>query len=84
MKLKGNYDITESGEYIVIFEDETGEEWEVEFNLWVDKEYDYEETGSFLTDVNVQAKCKSPGFLISEEVGMEMEIEEYITSNFNL
>ena len=38
MKLKGDYSIDESGQYTVIFEDESGEEWEVEFNLWVDKE----------------------------------------------
>ena len=49
MKLKGNYDIDESGRYTVIFEDENGEEWEVEFNVWIDKEYHYEETGKFLT-----------------------------------
>ena len=29
MKLKGNYDIDESGKYIVTFEDGTGEELEV-------------------------------------------------------
>ena len=40
MKLKGNYDITESGIYIVIFEDE--KEWEVEFYIWIDKKYNYE------------------------------------------
>ena len=84
MKLKGNYDITESGKYIVIFEDETGEEWEVEFEIWIDKEYIYEETGRFLTDVTVMAKCMSPGFSIDEEVKMEIELQEYITSSFNL
>ena len=84
MKLKGNYDITESGKYIVIFEDENGEEWEVEFDVWIDKVYNYEETGKFLTDVNVQAKCLSPGFSIDEEVEMEIELEEYVTNNFNL
>ena len=84
MKLKGNYSIDESGRYTVIFEDESGEEWEVEFEIWVDKEYHYEETGKFLTDVNVQAKCMSPGFSIEEEVSMEMDLEEYITNSFNL
>mgnify|MGYP000963953965 FL=1 len=84
MKLKGNYDITESGRYTVIFEDENGEEWEVEFELWIDKEYHYEETGRFLIDVNVQAKCLSPGFSIDEEVEMEISLQEYITDSFNL
>ena len=84
MKLKGNYDITESGRYTVIFEDENGEEWEVEFELWIDKEYHYEETGRFLTDVNVQAKCLSPGFSIDEEVEMEISLQEYIYNNFSI
>jgi hypothetical protein len=84
MKLKGCYDIDESGRYTVIFENENGEEWEVEFELWIDKEYHYEETGRFLTDVNVQAKCLSPGFSIDEEVEMEMELEEYIYNGFNI
>lgn len=84
MKLKGNYDIDESGRYTVIFEDGDGEEWEVEFELWIDKEYHHEETGKFLTDVNVKAKCLSPGFSIDEEVEMEMELQEYIIDSFNL
>jgi hypothetical protein len=84
MKLKGNYDITESGRYTVIFEDENGEEWEVEFELWIDKEYHYEETGRFLIDVNVQAKCLSPGFSIDEEVEMEISLQEYIYNNFSI
>ena len=84
MKLKGNYDIDESGRYIVIFEDENGEEWEVEFEIWIDKEYNYEETGKFLTDVFVQSKCLSPGFYISQQFDMEMELDEYITNSFNL
>lgn len=84
MKLKGNYDIDESGRYIVIFEDENGEEWEVEFEIWINKKYTYEETGKFLTDVTVRAKCMSPGFWISEWWDMEMELEEYITNSFNL
>ena len=84
MKLKGDYNIDESGKYIIIFEDENGEEWEVEFEIWVDKEYHYEETGKFLTDVNVQAKCLSPGFSIDEEVYMEIELEEYITDSFSM
>ncbi len=84
MKLKGDYNIDESGRYTVIFEDENGEDWEVEFELWIDKKYHYEETGKFLTDVNVQAKCMSPGFSIDEEVAMEIELEEYITNSFNL
>ena len=84
MKLKGDYDIDESGRYTVIFEDENGEEWEVEFKLWVDKEYHYEETGSFLTDVNVQIKCMSPGFSINEEVDMEIALEEHIKNNFSI
>ncbi len=84
MKLKGNYDITESGRYTVIFEGQNGEEWEVEFEIWVDKEYHYEETGKFLTDVNVQAKCMSPGFSISEQFDMEIKLEEYIIDSFNL
>lgn len=84
MKLKGNYNITESGKYIVIFEDESSEEWEVEFDIWVDKEYHYEETGRFLTDVTVQAKCFSHGFSISEQVAMERALKEHIENNFNL
>ena len=84
MKLKGNYDITESGRYTVIFKDESGEEWEVEFELWIDKEYHYEETGKQLIGVNVQAKCMSPGFSIDEEVEMEISLQEYITNSFNL
>ena len=84
MKLKGNYDIDEAGRYTVIFEDENGEEWEVEFEIWIDKEYHYEETGRFLTDVNVHAKCLSPGFSIDEEVYMEMAVEEYVANSFNL
>lgn len=83
MKLKGNYDIDESGRYTVIFEDENGEEWEVEFKIWINKEYHYEETGKFLTDVNVTAKCMDPGFTV-EEVAMEIELEEYIIDSFNL
>lgn len=84
MKLKGDYSIDESWRYTVIFEDESGEEWEVEFDIWVDKEYHYEETGKFLTDVNVMAKCMDHGFTVEEEVSMEMDIEEYITDNFNI
>lgn len=84
MKLKGDYNIKESGKYIIIFEDEAGEEWEVEFDLWIDKEYIHEETGKCLIDVNVQAKCLSPVFSIEEEVLMEIELEEYITDYFNL
>lgn len=84
MKLKGNYDITESGRYTVIFEDEEGEEWEVEFELWVDKEYHYEETGRCLIDVSVQSRCLSPGYSIEEEVSMEVALEEHIKNNFNL
>jgi hypothetical protein len=84
MKLKGDYSIDESGRYTVIFENENGEEWEVEFEIWVDKEYHYEETGKFLTDVNVQAKCMSPGFSIDEEVLMEMSLQEYIYNSFNI
>lgn len=84
MKLKGNYSIDESGRYTVIFEDESGEEWEVEFKIWIDKEYRYEETGKFLTDVNVTAKCTNPGFTAEEEASMEMELEEYIYNNFDL
>ena len=84
MKLKGDYNIDESGKYIIIFEDENGEEWEVEFDIWVDKEYHYEETGKFLTDVNVTAKCMSTGFSINEKVDMEIALEEHIKNNFNL
>lgn len=84
MKLKGNYDITESGRYTVIFEHENCEEWEVDFEIWVDKEYHYEETGRFLTDVNVQAKFLSTGFSIDEEVDMEVALEEYVINSFNL
>lgn len=84
MKLKGDYDITESGKYIVIFEDENGEEWEVEFEIWINKEYLSEETGRFLVDVFVQSKCLGPGFSISEEADMEYELDEYITNSFNL
>ncbi len=84
MKLKGCYDIDESGRYTVIFEDENGEEWEVEFEIWVDKEYNYEETGRFLIDVFVQSKCLSSGFSISEQVDMEFELDEYVTNIFNL
>ena len=84
MKLKGDYSIDESGRHTVIFEDESNEEWEVEFELWIDKEYHYEETGKFLTDVNVTAKCMDPGFTVEEEVSMEMDLEEYITDSFNL
>lgn len=84
MKLKGCYDIDEAGHYTVIFEDESGEEWEVEFEIRIDKEYDYEETGRFLTDVFVQSKCLSTGFSFSEQVDMEFELDEYITNNFNL
>lgn len=84
MKLKGNYDIEYSGKYIVIFEDDNGEEWEVEFEVWINKEYIYEETWKFLTGVFVQTKCLSHGFTIEEEVQMEMELEEYITDSFNL
>ena len=84
MKLKGDYDITESGRYTVIFEDESGEEWEVEFKIWINKEYHYEETGKLLTDVNVTAKCTDPGFTAEEEVSMEIDLEEYIYNSFNL
>ena len=84
MKLKGNYDIDESGRYTVIFEDESGEEWEVEFKIWIDKRYRYEETGMFLADVNVTARCLSTGFWISDEADMEYELDEYITNSFNL
>ena len=84
MKLKGNYVITESGKYIVIFEDENGEEWEVEFEIQIDKEYHYEETGKQLIDVNVWPNCLSPGFSINERVDMEVELKEYITNSFNL
>ena len=82
MKLKGDCSIDESGRYTVIFEDKNGEE--VEFEIWIDKEYHYEETGRFLTDVNVHAKCLSPGFSIDEEVYMEIELEEYITDSFSM
>lgn len=84
MKLKGNYDIDESGRYTVIFEDENGEEWEVEFELRIDKEYHYEETGRFLTDVFVQSKCLSTGFSFREELDMEIALEEHIKNNFSL
>lgn len=84
MKLKGNYDIDDAGRYTVIFEDENGEEWEVEFEIWIDKEYNYEETGRFLTDVTVTAKCLSPGFWIRVEIAMEIALEEYIINSFNL
>lgn len=84
MKLKGNYDIEYSGKYIVIFEDESGEEWEVEFEIWINKEYHYEETGRFLTDVNVTVKYMDTGFTIEEEVSMKMELEDHIYDNFNL
>ncbi len=84
MKLKGNYEITESGKYIVIFEDENGEEWEVEFEIWIDKEYTYEETGRQLVDVNVWLNCLSPGFSVNEQVDMEIKLEEYIIDSFNL
>ena len=84
MKLKGNYDIDESGQYTVIFEDENGEEWEVEFDIWINKKYTYEETGRFLTDVFVQSECMSPGFYISEWADMEFELEEYVINSFNL
>lgn len=84
MKLKGNYNITESGKYIVIFEDENGEEREVEFWIWVDKEYHYEETGKQLIGVNVQAKCMDHGFTVEEEVSMEMALEKHIENNFSL
>ena len=84
MKLKGDYSIDESGRYTVIFKDESGGEWEVEFVIWIGKQYIYEETGRFLTDVTVTAKCFSPGFSIDEEVEMEIEFQEYITDSFNL
>lgn len=84
MKLKGNYNIEDSGKEIIIFENEEGEELEVEFELWIDKEYIYEETGRFLVDVDVTAKCKDSGFTIEEEVEMEMAVEEYVTNSFNL
>ena len=84
MKLKGNYSIDESGRYTVVFEDENGEEWEVEFEIWVDKEYHYEETGRFLTDVFVQSKCLSTEFSFREELDMEFELDEYVTNSFNL
>ena len=84
MKLKGSYSIDESGSYTVIFEDENGEEWEVEFEIWINKKYTYEETGRFLRYVFVESKCLSPGFSFSEEVAMEMELEEYVTNSFNL
>ncbi len=84
MKLKGDYDIDESGRYTVIFEDENGEEWEVEFEIWIDKEYTYEETGRQLVDVNVWLICLSPGFSVSERVDMEIELEEHIKNNFCL
>ena len=84
MKLKGDYSIDESGRYTVIFEDENGEEWEVEFEIRIYKEYDYEETGWFLINVMVMAECRSTGFSISEQVDMEFELEEYVTNSFNL
>ena len=84
MKLKGNYSIDESGRYTVIFEDKNGEEWEVEFEIWIDKKYYYEETGRFLIDVFVQSKCLSTGFSFREELDMEFELDEYITNSFNL
>ena len=84
MKLKGSYGIDESGRYTVIFEDESGEEWEVEFEIWIDKGYHYEETGSFLIDVFVQSKCMSTGFSFNEQVDMEIELEEYVIDSFNL
>lgn len=84
MKLKGDYDIDESGRYTVIFEDENGEEWEVEFEIWIDKEYTYEETGRQLVDVNVWLNCLSPGFSVNEQVDMEIELEEHIKNNFSL
>ena len=87
MKLKGNYDIEESGRYTIIFENENGEEWEeyeVEFKIWITKEYIKEETGKYLTGVDVTAKCSDPGFTVEEETSMEVELEEYIYNNFNL
>ena len=84
MKLKGNYSIDESGRYIVIFEYENGEEWEVEFEIRIDKEYIYEETGRFLIDVFVQSKCLSHGFYINKWADMESELDEYVTNSFNL
>lgn len=84
MKLKGNYSIDESGRYTAIFEDENGEEWEVEFEIWIDKEYTYEETGRQLVDVNVWLNCLSPGFSVNEQVDMEIELEEHIKNNFSL
>ena len=84
MKLKGNYDIDESGRYTVVFEDENGEEWEVEFEICIYKKYTYEETGRFLTDVNVTAKCMSTGLSFNEQLAMEIELEEYVTNSFNL
>jgi hypothetical protein len=44
----------------------------------------FEETGKFLTDVNVTAKCIDLGFTIEEEVEMEMAVEEYVANSFNL
>ncbi len=84
MKLKGNYDIDESGRYTVMFEDDNGEEWEVEFELWIDRKYHYEETGRQLVDVNVWLNCLSPGFSVNEQVDMEIELEEHIKNNFSL
>ncbi len=84
MKLKGDYDITESGSYTVIFKDDNGEEWEVEFEAWIDKEYTYEETGRQLVDVNVWLNCLSPGFSVNEQADMEIALEDHIKNNFNL
>lgn len=84
MKLKGYYDITESGRYTVIFENENGEEWEVEFKIWITKEYIYDEIWRYLTDIDVTAKCTDPGFTPEEQVSMEVELEEYIYNNFDL
>ena len=84
MKLKGSYDIDESGRYTVIFKDENGEEWEVEFVIWIGKQYNYEETGKQLIDVDMWINCLSPGFSINEQVDMEMALEEHIKNNFNL
>lgn len=84
MNLKGDYSIDESGRHTVIFEDEEGEEWEVEFALWIGKEYIYEETGRCLVDVNVQEKCMSPVFSMNKKVTMEVALEEYVTNNFSI
>ena len=84
MKLKGDYSIDESGRYTVIFEDDSDVEWEVEFDIWIGKDYNCEETGRQLIGVDVQANCISDGFRIRTKALMEIVLEDHITNSFNL